>query len=454
MPKRWYLDLLYSDPKKCKLCLCPDTSIAPAFDKEELKEETHYMGKEDPFPPEGLEDPIGEPSFEELYDKCCLQELIEANNKYEDECDSWFSHTPAPAPAPGPAPAPAPTPSPAPAPGPAPAPAPAPGPAPAPAPGPAPAPAPAPGPAPAPAPTPGPAPGLKQSSPDFEDQTFPTISGNLGTISTKSVSSIMNACTKISQDDHNVRDQTPNGFLEVPPNIWDAARWDGNPFPITLSTPKEDICNFLRPSGNAPGSRWAIRGLRERFYEVNPFADVKNPTVAEIDNWNIEVIRHFRKLLGVNIPVSADASLYLQCRWSDERKFTDKYNTKYPSGTCFGNPAETRNDHCGFIFVPDAGDRAPYIQASPYLGDTTKYPELGRSDWPSAGKAEGISGIFSNTPWSLKLSDIIARYICTEGLTGHPGPFVNPVSARQHFGCSWWPTNADGGWVQFRGQWT
>jgi len=282
-------------------------------------------------------------------------------------------------------------------------------------------------------------------SPDFEDKSLPTV----GTISTRSIPSIINSGTQISKSDVNVKDQTPNGFLEVSKDIWDASKWDGIPFKITLTTPKEDICKFLSPTGN----RWAVRGLRERFYEVNPFADVLNPTVAEIENWNIEVIRHFRKLLGVNIPVAPDASLYLQCRWSDERNFTDKYNKKYPTGTCFGNPAEAGNAHCGWFWTPDAGDRAPYIAASPYLGNTTTYPEIGRSEWPSPGKAEGISLIFSSTPWSLKLSDIITRWICQEGLEGHPGPVVNPVSARQHFGCSWWPTN-NGYFLQFRGQWT
>lgn len=283
----------------------------------------------------------------------------------------------------------------------------------------------------------------------------------------QTASEMISTMTSISQAVGSVTSQDPDGVGWLTPTQWANSTWDGIPFDTDGKT-KEEICAFLRPD-----NVWTIRGLRERFYEVNPFADNENPTVTEIDNWNIEVIRHFRALLGNTIPVENDARLYLECRWADERKYTEAWDTDYPDtftctgattcigkspGPCFllGVPTDIAGGHCGAGFFPlDQTHRNVYINAPAYNGDFISYPELdGYTNRRS--QAEGLSGANADVPWCLKLPYVIANWICSEGLSGHPGPYVSPTNARQTFGCSWW-YDADGphgpATGGFRGKW-
>lgn len=247
--------------------------------------------------------------------------------------------------------------------------------------------------------------------------------------------------TWLSQLVSNVSSQDPDGIGWITPSQWNNAIWDGTPIDPTTLT-KAQLCAFIRPNGNY----YSVRGLREHFYTVNPFADTTNPTVQEIEDWNLEVIRHFRNLFGNPAPVSNDARLYIECRWSDERKSTTVWDTKYPSGTCAGST----DSHCGESFFPDTTDRNEQIAQAPYNNNTANYPELLNYN-ERASKSVGIQGLSADIPWSIKLGVVISRFICEEYLTGHPGPFINPTSAREHFGCSWWSTG--GGQVRFRGKW-
>lgn len=262
-------------------------------------------------------------------------------------------------------------------------------------------------------------------------------------------SQMMVDMTAFSQAVPTVSSQDPDGIGWLSPTSWANSTWDGIPYDTTGKT-KEQICAFLRPS-----HVYVIRGLRERFYEVNPFVDNNNPTVDEIDKWNLEVIRHFRNLLGVTTPVSPNARLYLEARWADERKYTTGWDAAYIGATpgdrfgpCVGVP-DIAGGHCGASFFPSSVDRAPYIAATPYSSDFGMYPELATYT-ARYSLTEGISGANANVPWSIKFAYLIANWICSEGLTGHPGPFVGP-SAREEFGCSWYRPNST--WASFRGKW-
>lgn len=249
--------------------------------------------------------------------------------------------------------------------------------------------------------------------------------------------------------------QDPDGVTWLTAAKWAEGTWDGIPMNTAGKTTAE-ICAFIRP-GSSP---YVIRGLRDHFYAVNPFADNANPTVAEINDWNIEVIRHFRNLLGVTTPISANPRLYLEARWADERKYTENWDGAYPSGTpgtstgpCWNPPGtavDTAGGHCGAAFFPNTNDRLTHITATPYNGDFATYPELDNYTSRYAG-TEGISGVNANIAWSLKLAFLLANWICDEGLTGHPGPFVGTTGARTEFGCSWWWIS--GPWANFRGKW-
>lgn len=267
----------------------------------------------------------------------------------------------------------------------------------------------------------------------------------------------------------SVTSQDPDGIGWIRSSDW--VPWDGIPLDIFNREPtKQQLCKFL-----APKSRNAMRGLRERFYQVNPFKDVSNPTIEEIDAWNLEVIRHFRCLLGVTTPVWGDARLQLESRWADERKMTNYWDVKYPDkmncngGSCQGwrdgpcgvapdNIKDVAGGHCGASFWPDKTDRDLYI-ANAYNNDFVKYPELAVYN-ERRSKAEGLNVINGDIPWSIKLSIIIMKWACDEGLKGHTGPYVGDGRItgkpdRTHVGMSWWHLNTPGkgGQLGYRGKW-
>ena len=272
--------------------------------------------------------------------------------------------------------------------------------------------------------------------------------------------------TAISQSTPKVFSQDPDGIGYILPTQWDEAIWDGLPYDPTGKT-KEEICAWLKPTENPN----IIRGIREKFYEVNPFADNTNPTPAEIESWTFDVIRHFRAMFGGGNPVGPDARLYLETRWADERTHTIYWDTEYPFdppggsyGPCHttaGASVDTASGHCGASFFPDQTDRTPYIAEPPYNSDFVKYPEL-NGDGPGAlipvltttgytarrSAAEGISGVKPEIPWSLKVAVILAGWICTEGPGGHASSYLPP--GRQKMGFSWWLV--DPTWMTFRGK--
>ena len=249
----------------------------------------------------------------------------------------------------------------------------------------------------------------------------------------------------------SVVSQDPDGIKWVAPSSWVAAQWDGIPL-NTTGMIKGDICAWLI----GPNT---VKGLRERFYEVNPFADNTNPTVKEIENWNLEVIRHFRRLLGVTTPVRHNAKLYLECAWSDERKGTEVWDTDYPGpgpigsaeGPCDINNFTVAASHCGDSFFPNSIDRGLHISEAPYNNDFVAYPEL--SNYTSRySQAVGLASVNTNIPWSIKFARIIYAWICSEGLSGHPGPYVG-AGAREEFGCSWFISKTNPNSTGFRGKW-
>jgi hypothetical protein len=260
--------------------------------------------------------------------------------------------------------------------------------------------------------------------------------------------------------------QDPDGITWLDPSLWASSTWDGTPIDVFGSTPtNEQLCDFLSPS-----HPYIMKGLRERFYEVNPFSDNENPTIAEINAWDLEQIRHFRCLLGVTTPVWPDARLYLEARWADERKNTNAWDVSYPDtntcgggscngkspGPCFGFP-DLAGGHCGGSFWPVELDRQAYIQAPPYNNDVVSYPELGAYS-NRRSKAEGIIAHNAGMPWSIKMSVMILQFACSEGLSGHAGPFVGDSNAtggtqdRTFFGSSWWHEPGSGS-ISMRGKW-
>ncbi|MCC5815688.1 MAG: hypothetical protein JJT78_13110 [Leptospira sp.] len=184
---------------------------------------------------------------------------------------------------------------------------------------------------------------------------------------------------------------------------------------------------------------------REVFYNNRPFADNRNPTKAEVDEWHRIAINHLRALVGYTEEerkVQKDHCMFARALWGQERRFTTKWDSKYPGtvGTAYGPCQGSSNAHCGATFVPDAADQAPYL------------PE-GHATCGTPQGAEGVSGnAKSNIPWSIKWSRVICNYIREEGITGHSGPFF----LREKFGFSFWDneTGNNNSASTLRGKWT
>jgi len=196
--------------------------------------------------------------------------------------------------------------------------------------------------------------------------------------------------------------------------------WDGtiyNPSKMTKSEFSNAICPHVD----------TILGIREVFYEHNPFANNTNPKKAEVDEWHRIAINHVRALIGYTSEdrkIKKDQCMFARSLWGQQRKSTTMWDTKYPDGIC----EEGSSSHCGHSFIPDAADQVAYLPA-------------GHSPCFKVQGAEGIfSGPKSNIPWSVKFSRAFCITLMQEGFWGgHTGPWFH----REKFGFSFWDPDAN-----------
>lgn len=215
--------------------------------------------------------------------------------------------------------------------------------------------------------------------------------------------------------------------------------WDGRIYnPSQMS--KADFHQAICPSGDT------IRGIREVFYQHNPFHDLTNPTKAEVDEWHRIAINHVRALVGYTAPerqVQKDHCMFARALWGNQRKNTDMWDQAYPgtfdsaAGPCVGGS----NPHCGASFIPSPEDQKPYL------------PE----GHPSCTAGAGAEGVFgapkSDIPWSVKWSRAVCYTLGSEGFWGgHTGPFFH----REKFGFDFWDADQNDRRSNaiLRGKWT
>lgn len=213
----------------------------------------------------------------------------------------------------------------------------------------------------------------------------------------------------------------PDGVGWLSPESWESAKWDGTVYDPSKVT-RQDFASCLCPSVDQ------VRGIREVFYQHKPFADNRNPTKAEVDEWHRIAINHVRALVGYNgedREVKKDHCLFVRALWGDERKFTTVWDDKYSGtvGSAYGPCQGSNNSHCGATFILDMEDQRPYLPA----------------DHEGCGTQQGSEGIFSgpksNIPWSIKWSRGFCNTLIAEGFWGgHVGPWFH----RGKFGFSFW----------------
>lgn len=231
----------------------------------------------------------------------------------------------------------------------------------------------------------------------------------------------------------------PDSIGWIHSSVWENAKWDGTVYnPSKMS--KAEFAQAICPTGDA------IRGIREVFYQHNPFADNTNPTKAEVDEWHRIAINHVRALVGYTAPerqVQKDHCMFARALWGNQRKNTDMWDQAYPgkfdsaAGPCVGG----RNSHCGASFIPSPEDQAPYLPAG----------------HPPCTAGQGAEGVFgaskTDIPWSVKWSRTLCSTLGSEGFWGgHTGPFFH----REKFGFDFWDNDQNNRRSNaiLRGKWT
>jgi len=210
-------------------------------------------------------------------------------------------------------------------------------------------------------------------------------------------------------------DHTPDGVGWIDQEEW--IKWDGTVYDPTKYT-KQEFKNLICIGGT-------VRGMHELFYDNNPFANIANPTKAEVDNWHAIVLNHVRAMVGYTEPeytIIPDKCLHLRALWSDQRAHTRMWDTEAYPGTCEGSSAP----HCGAGFIPSNEDQQAYL------------PE----GIESCGARPGSEGLFnaakSSIPWSIKWIRPFCATLGSEGFWGgHTGPWFH----RSEFGWSWYDSN-------------
>jgi len=202
--------------------------------------------------------------------------------------------------------------------------------------------------------------------------------------------------TIISQNDVNITNQSPTGFIDLLANwknIWQSSTWDGVPLSRNdlLSFTKLQLRNFLFPT-----SPYVLRGSVDFYFSQHFFVDVFSPTAEEIDYLNVSFMNFFRRLCGVNVDMTADRYSFLQAQWALESKW----------GSLWGIDCSNNNNlGCGQVTIPSHTDQIPYLTRQ---GETA-YNYISHSD---------INYLIPTyLPWSCKFSYFLYN-ILGAGSTG------------------------------------
>lgn len=207
--------------------------------------------------------------------------------------------------------------------------------------------------------------------------------------------------------------------------------WDGKPLPFRGKS-KGQLCEMFYPEKNSN-----LVGLHDLYDRLKPFRNELSPTPAEIDKWNMEVLRHFRRLIGNTAPFNVDQNLFIQSRWADERKFSKQWDAAYPGSNKGGTgpcPAGS-GAHCGWRFLPNCMDQQPYLEQFPGRECITR---------PS-DHSEGMTNVPNSVPWANKIAAVLKAFLCQDGTQAHMGPVFGNIgpgptysSGRSTVGISFW----------------
>jgi hypothetical protein len=191
-----------------------------------------------------------------------------------------------------------------------------------------------------------------------------------------------------------------------------------NPAYVDSSALRDAICSNV-------GGQFVIKGMYNAFPQ--PFLNNLKPTLAEIDNYHFQVLKHLRRIMNIQKSTTFDGWYHHRNFWFSKVEFNNHDNI------C----ATATGGHCGYnnmmyknVLQMDAFiARNPGIQcpdgagfcASPFFQTTDIY-----------GSAVGAAGNNPNVKLTLPFQNTLCMFLA-EGLTstfdgqGHNGPiFVRP----------------------------
>jgi hypothetical protein len=234
----------------------------------------------------------------------------------------------------------------------------------------------------------------------------------------------------------------PNSGINPTQALMNAGVWDGTTIYNHTQTSVIGYVGLIFPSSRV------MRGLREYFYNVNPFADNVAPTVTEIEDWQIHIIRHFRHLQGVTVPIEKDKNLFLKAQWSLERWLTQAWDHDYPGdgstqggeyGPCVnGDGTPATNFLCGKTFVPNAGHQTMYHSGSEITVNVTEVDNA--SLYVSIAYA-------TRSAWWWKLAGFL-RNLMYQGVLS---PTIQPWLTKTKVGIAWhYDPDTETAWLRMK----
>jgi hypothetical protein len=217
----------------------------------------------------------------------------------------------------------------------------------------------------------------------------------------------------------NVADHTP------PPSVaWDKSTIYNPVTSLDLDTPRDESVFYNQMCPKNSNGKNMLRGLRQLFDEVQPFADNNNPTKAEVDRWNGKVLTHIRNLVGIDHEAKPDVCLMARSLWANQWRHTTIWSSADAvNPNQYVCPPSGSNAHCGASFVPNTIEKQrPYLPA-------------GHGMCFAGAGSEGAFGHSPSSPWSLKTAEVFCGTLKAEGYWGgHTGPFWG----REKFGFGFW----------------
>ena len=175
------------------------------------------------------------------------------------------------------------------------------------------------------------------------------------------------------------------------------------------------------------GGGYVIKGMYAAF--PAPFRIPTNPTIAELDNYHVQTLRHMRRVMQISKSTTMSPPTNFRAHWFSQVNYINS------GGICTG-----KDGHCGggnFTYAV-AANLSDFNTANPGLcPDKPAYCTSMTQLSDIHGVSEGVSGSNPNIKLSIQFQNTLCMFL-QDGLGSN---FVyqahnGPIGGRPHFGVS------------------